>query len=297
MVGQGEAMSGDLFKRGLRSLNRYIQVIQSFSLNLWTETEGTIFLNGDQFKYPLESAVLANEYIKTTLSADAVATDTTITLTAPGTIAITDVIRVILDDGTALDTTVGGVAGDIITLDDPLPSDASTGNFVYSFIVDSFNPISAIKDQSFRRVTNQNGEDYEIQMDSWNRKEYMALPDKEQLGIPTIGYYQRQDSTTRTGIIYVWDSPNDSEFRMQFSYYRKMCVFGIEDGEQVLDAPDYFQHAVIMNLAYRLACKMGCEETLFQKIKQDAKTSMDVVLSYNTNVNGRAIQIYGGPKA
>lgn len=296
MIGQGESFSGDLYSRGLISLNRYIQVVQAFSLNLWTETEGTLFLTKDQFKYPLESAVLANDYVKTTLSVAAVATDTMVTLTAPSTIATTDVIRIILDDGTALDTTVSGVAGDIISLDDPIPSDAAIGNFIYSHIADSFKPISNIKDLSFRRVENRNGEDSEINVQSWNRKEYFALPDKENPGTPTIAYYQRQDSVTRTGIIYTWDSPLNSDIRFNFSYYRKMCVFGTEDGEQVLDAPDYFQNAIIINLAYRLGTKMGCERKLFESIKKRAIKDMAVVLNYNVHVNGRAINILGETK-
>lgn len=296
MIGQGESFSGDLFDRGLRSLNRYIQVVQAFSLNLWTETEGTLFLTKDQFKYPLESSVLANDYVKTTLSVAAVATDTTITLVAPSTIAITDVIRVILDDGSALDTTVAGVAGDVISLDDPLPSDAAIGNFIYSHVADSFKPISNIKDLSFRRVENRSGEDSEINVQSWNRKEYFALPDKENPGTPTIAYYQRQDSVTRTGIIYTWDSPLNSDIRFNFSYYRKMCVFGTEDGEMVLDAPDYFQDAIILNLAYRLGTKMGCERALFQSIKKRSIKSMAMVMNYNVHVSGRAINIMGEPK-
>ena len=296
MIGQGESFSGDLFERGLISLNRYIQVIQSFSLNLWTETEGTLFLTQGQFKYPLESAVLANEFIKTTLSVAAVATDTTITLTAPSTIAVPDTIRIILDDGSALDTTVSGVAGDIISIDDPLPSDAAIGNFVYSHITDSFKPISVIKDLAFRRVENRSNEDTEINVQSWNRKEYFALPDKENPGTPTIAYYQRQDSVTRTGIIYIWDSPVNSDIRLNFSYYRKMCVFGIEDGELFLDAPDYFQNAVILNLAYRLGCKMGCERALFRSIKTRSIKSMATVMNYNAHVNGRAINLMGETK-
>lgn len=296
MIGQGESFSGDLYSRGLVSLNRYIQVVQAFSLNLWTETEGTLFLTKGQFKYPLESAVLANDYVKTTLSVAAVATDTTITLVAPSTIAITDVIRIILDDGSALDTTVAGVAGDIITLVDPIPSDAAIGNFIYSHIADSFKPISNIKDLSFRRVENRSGEDSEINVQSWNRKEYFALPDKENPGTPTIAYYQRQDSVTRTGIIYTWDSPLNSDIRFNFSYYRKMCVFGTEDGELVLDAPDYFQDAIILNLAYRLGTKMGCERELFKSIKKRAVKSMATVMNYNVHVSGRAINILGEPK-
>ncbi len=297
MIGDGEPLSGDLMKRGLRSLNRFIQELQAYSLNLWTEQEGTLFLEKQRFEYRLENAVLANEYLKTTLSTSAVATETTITVTDPQTMAVGYTFRLILDDKTALDTSIIGIAGNLITLNDALPSAASAGRAIYSFVADSFIPISVIQDQTYRRVTNQNGDDYELQVNSYNRKEFFALPDKEQPGLPTVGFYQRQDSTTRTGIIYVWTNPETADLRLTFSYYRKMCVFTLADGDSVLDAPAYFQHALILGLAYRLACKMGCEKNLFQDIKLKSKAAMNTVLGYNTSVNGRAIQISGYSRA
>ena len=297
VAADGESMTGNLFQTGRNMLNRFIEDLGAHSLNLWLEQEGTLFVVKGQNQYDTDTAVLANDFVETQLSASFVATDTIIQVDSPQTIAMGDFIRVILDDDTALDTTVSSIAGDMITLSDPLPSDASLGNFVYSFVQDSFLPIAVIQDQTQRYVQQRGGRNYEIQMNSWNRKEFMVLPFKQQEGVPTIFYYQREDSPAREGTLFLWTSPNTSDLRINFSYYRKIQVFLETEGALFPDIPDYFQEALIMGLAYELGGTLGTDPLLMAEIETRAQEALNMAQSYNTTVSGRAVNIFGGSRA
>lgn len=297
VAADGESMTGNLFQRGRNMLNRFIEDLGAHSLNLWLEQEGTLFTVKGQNQYDTDTAVLANDFVETQLSASFVATDVFIQVDDPQTIAMDDFIRVILDDATALDTTVLSIAGDIITLADPLPSDATLGNFIYSFIPDSFFPIAVIQDQTQRYVQQRGGRNYEIQMNSWNRKEFMALPFKQQEGVPTLFYYQREDSAEREGVLFLWTSPNTSDLRINFSYYRKIQVFLETEGDLFPDIPDYFQEALIMGLAYELGGTLGTDPLLMAEIETRAQEALNMAQSYNTTVSGRAVNIFGGTRA
>lgn len=297
VAADGESMTGNLFQSGRSKLNRFLEEIGAYSLNLWLEQEGTLFVIKGQNEYGTDTAVLANDFIETQLSASFVATDTIIQVDDPQTIAINDFIRLILDDATALDTTVASIAGDLITLADPLPSDAALGNFVYSFTPGTFLPIAVIQDHTQRYVQQRGGRNYEIQMNSWNRKEFMALPFKQQEGVPTLFYYQREDSAAREGTLFLWTSPNTSDLRINFSYYRKIQVFLETEGALFPDIPDYFQEALIMGLAYRLGGTLGTSPALMAEIEERAISELNMALAYNTTTSGRAVNIFGGSRA
>lgn len=299
VAADGESMTSNLFQGGRNMLNRVLEEIGAYSLNLWLEEEGTLFVNKGQGEYKTDESVLANDYVETQLSASYVATDTIIIVDDPQAIAVDDFIRVILDDKTAHDTTVFAIAGDMVTLTDGFPSDATLGNFVYSFTVADFLPIAVIQDHTTRYVQHrgQQGRNYEIQMNSWNRKEFNALPFKNQEGTPTLSFYQREDSAAREGTLFIWTSPDTSDLRIQFSYYRKIQVFLETEGDLFLDAPDYFQEAIIMALAYKLSGPLGTKPRLVAELKERSDEAMNMALGYNTTVSGRAIQIMGGSRA
>lgn len=299
VAADGEDFNGELFQRGRLQLNRFLEEIGAYSLNLWLEEEGTLFTVKGQNLYKTEQVDLANDYLEAQLTADAIATATQIIIDDVQTMAAGHTIIVILDDNTSLSTTILGIASNTLLLADALPSAAATANFVYTYIPNSFRPIAVVQDHTARYVQHRgtSGRNYEIQMNSWNRKEFFALPLKEQAGVPTIFHYHREDSVTRTGIIYLWVTPNTSDLRIQFSYYRRVCLFLETDGAKFLDAPDYFQEAIILGLAYRLGATMGTQAALVAELKERSDMAMSVALGFNTTVSGRSIQVLGYPRA
>lgn len=295
----GENFNGDLFQRGRLQLNRFLEEIGAYSLNLWLEEEGTLFTNKNQSIYKTDESNLANDYLQTPLAAAALSASLQIEVIDAQTMAPDDILIIILDDGTSLTTTISTVTLNTIEFDDALPSDAAASNFVYSYIPESFRPIAVVQDHTARYVQHrgQENRNYEIQMNSWNRKEFFALPLKAQPGVPTIFHYHREDSITRTGIIYLWVTPNTSDLRIQFSYYRRVFLFLETDGDKFLDAPDYYQESIILGLAYRLGGIMGTPPALVAELKERADMALSVAMSFNTTVSGRALQIGGYPRA
>ncbi len=78
------APSAEETKDTLESLNFMIKSLQSQGLHLWTKTEGIVFLQVGKTDYELgpggDEVANLDDFTPTTLSADAVATDTTLTL-------------------------------------------------------------------------------------------------------------------------------------------------------------------------------------------------------------------------
>jgi hypothetical protein len=81
-----------------------------------------------------------------------------------------------------------------------------------------------------------------------SRSEYATYPVKEQLGLPTVFWFNRQLKPE----IYLWPTPNGSE--TSFSYYRmrQIAVTNV-NGSENPELPIYFVEAFALALASRLA--------------------------------------------
>ncbi len=278
-VGQdGETLSGDMQKRAKSSLNFMIKEWEAQGIHLWTYTEGTLFLTVGQEQYDFGDSTtkIANTWFETTLSVDAPALATTITVTDATDIQNTDKIGIIQNDNDLFWTTVNGApVGNVVTLTDALPEASDSGNFVRNYrATPAFIPVSRILN-----VRRREGTDYEIPIVFESRKDYFDLPNKNQLGNPIQAYYSRQEPT---GIMYLWNSPISSVPVINFTYERKIEIMNA--GADTFDFPEYAFQAIVTNLASRLIPKYGSSVERANYVNAMAQNSLDNMLAFDSAV-------------
>jgi len=283
-VGDGETLSGDHVDRGKASLNSLLKEAQTQGLHLWTETEGTLFLEVGEEKYDLSSAKAANTWFETTTTAATVATATTILVTSATNIQASDIIGIVQNDNNLFWTTVSGApSGLTVTLAAGITLATVSGAKVYNYrpstaTVPALLPISRVTN-----VRRRESDDYEIPIIFQSRKDYFNLPNKAQQGTPIQAYYDRQDLAGGTsGLMYLWNAPSSSVPVINFTYERKIQV--MVNATDTLDVADYAHEYIVYNLAKRLIPKFGCSEKLATLIYEHARETKQDMLTYGASM-------------
>lgn len=292
IASQGETIDGTMLKQGTNTLNRLIMEWQAQGIHLWTYTEGTLFLEKGVYEYNFGTARLANTvYRKKTTQAEIIGAST-ITLDNVTNLVSGSNIGILLDDNTMQWTTINGApSGLVVTLSDVLTRAVISGATVFDYsATESFKIVSRLMNNNIRRVDDRN---QEIPIQSYSRPEYNMLPYKDELGYPVAAYYETSDSDSSSGTMFVWNSPQTSELSLRFTYERMLQVFGPNDGLKTLDFPQYWQEAIIMNLAARLIKKYGVTDpSIREDVFLRAQQSLDAALSYDNAVTDFQIRLH-----
>lgn len=274
-VGQdGETLSGDLFTRARKTANFMLKAWTGQGIHLWTLQEGSLFTVKGQSSYDFSTANLANTWYETTLSAAEAAGQTILSCTNTSNMTALDVIGIVLTSGITHWTTIVSKTSNTVTITDALPTAAASGNKVRNYIASSFISCDRILDVRRRDSTT-----YEIPIAFESRKDYFGMPDKTSTGQPIQAYFSRQRDN---GIMYLWPTPSTSEYVINFTYERPLEIISL--GTNNLDIPNYWYEAFINNLALRLIPKLGCTQIRAAMIQQMAKDSLDLALSYDSDM-------------
>ena len=124
---------------GLEALNFMVKSWQSQGLHLWTKTEGILFLDVGKTDYFLgpggDEATNIDDFVETTLSANALIAATTLTLTSTVGMLIGDFIGIQLDNGSRQWTKIQAVnsATKQVTITVALTGAAASTNTVFTF--------------------------------------------------------------------------------------------------------------------------------------------------------------------
>ena len=283
-VGDGETLTGSQVDRCKNSLNGLLKESQTQGLHLWTQTEGTLFLEVGQATYDLATVNSANTYFETTTTAATVAAASSIPVTSATNIQVDDVIGIIQNDRDLFWTTVRSISSLQINLDDNITLACLSGAVVYNYrpstaTVPALIPISRIND-----VRRKEGDDYEIPIIFQSRADYFNLPNKSAIGTPIQAYYSRQDRAGETsGTMYLWNAPSSSVPVINFTYERKIEV--MVNADDTVDFADYAHEYIIYNLAKRLIPKFGCSEKLAQLVLAHAAETKRDMLAYGASVH------------
>lgn len=258
VYGEQESISGGDNELAARTLNAMIKAWQGRGINLFSQTEATVFLEKGKFKYSLNSATATgdeaaneSEVVETTTTAAASAGASTIDVTTATGMAASDIIGIVLDDGTMDWDTIQSISSLEITLTGTLTSAAASGNRVYNYT----NQLAKPMDITDIRLRNDGDTDRTIERVS--REEYFSMSDKDSQGKPTMFYYDRQHTT---GELYVWPTPDSVNDRLKITYTRTL-----EDFDAASDNPDLPQEwieAMKYQLAVRLAPAFGKDQKL-----------------------------------
>jgi len=274
-IGQdGETLSGDSLVRCRRTANFMIKAWTGQGIHLWTMQEGTLFTVKSQAEYNFSTANLANTWYETTLSAAEALGQTILSCTDTSNMAATNIIGIVLDSKVTHWFTVLSKTSTTVTIAVALPSAAASGAKVRVYAASSFIPVERILD-----VRRRESSTYEIPIAFESRKDYFNFPDKSSTGSPIQAYFSRQRDP---GVMYLWPTPSTSEYAINFTYERAIQVINL--GTDSFDIPDYWFEAFIYNLALRLIPKFGCSQGRAAMIQQMAKDSLDLALSFDTEM-------------
>lgn len=283
-VGDGEPLSGNHIEKAKASLNSLLKEMQTLGLNLWTDTEATLFLTVGQASYDLTTAHAANTYYETATTAATTAGATSIPVSSVDNIEDGDVIGIIQNNNDLFWTTVNGTpSGLTVQLDDAITLATVSGAEVYNYRPGTATAPALIPISRIINVRRKEGSDYETPIRFESRSSYFNQPNKSQTGTPIQAYYSRQDRAGESaGTMYLWSTPNSSIPVINFTYERKVQVM-VNAGD-TLDLPDYAHEFVIYNLAERLILKFGCGAERAQLIYAGAKKTRDAILAYGTEM-------------
>ena len=132
VTGDGEDLDGPLAVTAKNFLNRMLKFWEAQGIHLWTYTEYTLFFQVGQAAYDFRDSDtrLVNSFASTTLAADAIATDTVITLASVDDVNLGTVIGIMDDSNDLFWTVVEAIDGTDVTLRDALEAASSTNNIV-----------------------------------------------------------------------------------------------------------------------------------------------------------------------
>lgn len=253
VYGEQETVSGEDTAIANRALNLMIKSWQASGIHLWLDTEATLIMEAGIPQYTISSTSgrCSDIMVETDLSGDEAAGQTTLSVTNTDNIEISDIIGVVLDDGTIQWNTVTAKSATTVTVLTALTGAATSGNRVYAFTTRTSRPntISSV------RVRDDSDTDRALKRIS--RKEYFDIVNKYVTGQPISWYY---DPQLTGGVIRVWPAPESSNYRLKLTYQRSL-----EDMDSATDNPDFpveWTETLVYNLAMRLAPIFDKEDKL-----------------------------------
>lgn len=299
-VGQdGETLAFDEVKRLMRTYNFMTKEWQGLGINLWTYTEGTLFLNKAQTKYVIgqntgdNRTVFLNDFQYNYTTLASVAGANTLEFPQDPVLNIGDQFGVYLADNTIQWCECLTAIGDTVTIVGVLRGDVDLGAKVIRWdnLVETM-PITRMT--ASRRMENigrlQQNSLRVVPLDFVDRMTYMNLPDKQTRGSVTTTYFSRQ----RNGLgsqhqIYVWPSPPDSLDAVEFTYERSLQI--VESPDDYLDFPEYWYTAIVYNLAARSTLKLGAEATIVQVVMAEAPALLTRAASFENSERSSEIRL------
>lgn len=260
VLAEGQSPSADQLTSMSRTLNMMVKAWQADGLNLFALQKLYVYLEKDKHEYSLGSTTtdhFSTEYNRTTTSAAAVITDTTIEVSSISDMSSGDNIGIKLDDGTMQWTTINGApSGSTVTLTDALTDAVSSGVTVYFYTTKANRPM---------KLTNVNVVDSttDNHVPVWlsNRESYVSLPQKTSDGRVSQVYY---DPQITLGKLFVWPE-TDSVDRYLIVWAQRT----LEDFDAASDNADFPQEwylALALNLAYLSCPKYGVPRDLRRDI-------------------------------
>jgi len=282
----GNAPSSDDISSCARTLNMMIKAWQSENVGLWLNKEHILFQSYQGYSYDVgpsgDECCLESDFIKTEIATAAASGASTIVVDSITDMADGDVVGIELDDKSLQWTTINGTpAASTITLTATLTDAAAVDNHVYTYTTIANRPLDIIE----ARVRYPGGTETPIEILS--REEYMALSDKDAIGVANQLFFDPQTTDVK---IRIWPAASDVQYIIPFT--GKMPI---EDFDATANTPDFPQEwfmALSYNLAAMVAPKFGKKNignigNLAIHLKENARTFDEEHTSLYFGVGGR----------
>lgn len=259
-------------------------------LKQWSRKTAYLFLNTGHSVYTLGPTATetgttnkwASSYVQTTLSANAAASASSVSLTSATGISSTDRIGIVLNDGT-VHWTIATMSGTTANLTTALASAANSGNVVFAYATanQGRRPLHIIS--ACLRTTDTI--DYPP-MEPMLREEYEGIGNKIADGTPQAYLYE---DTLTDGTLTLNIEPSDATFVVRIIY-----LSPIEDFDSATDTPDYPQEW------YRPLCSqltIDGAPSYGVPVTQEMKMIRDESLAIARNANPEVSHLFFQPGA
>jgi hypothetical protein len=225
-------------------LNLIIKEMMAEGMDLPVRRIVTLFMTGKTMYEmgPGSTDHYTESYIQTTLTADA--TTTVLTVDSSTGMTAADTALVVLDDGTLFATTIDTVdSATQITLDAALPSQASSGSYVFTYTAKANRP-----QRLFSPYRQSNDTKQDIPVDVIGYADYARLTPKNQEGAVNQIHYNPSQGK---GKLYVWPIGTKTFKKLVF-----LSETPVEDFDASSDNP-FFPVEWFNTLVWRLAAELA----------------------------------------
>lgn len=275
-IDETETLNATMYESGLFQLSAMVKEWMATGLHVWTEEEAILFLQQGQVRYLIGGTNLDNVcdssgYVRATINSPGSTGNTSLTLNSAVGFVIGMYFGVILDNGFTFWTMVSNVAGSVVSFPLPLPSSASTGNFVFAYTTKSVRPL---KVPSARLLYYQGL--IENPMTVLSRNEYENLPNKYSPGTPTQVFYSPK---LVSGEFYIWPQPITGAYGVRFTWYRPIMDFN--NPTDTADFPQEWINALIWGLSKEIGPGFTIPEQQWQRILLMAGEKLDLASNYD----------------
>ena len=277
VIGEGDAPTAAQLADHARTLNAMIKSWMAKGIHVHLIQRVTMWLTANQYEYVVGTDKMAVQPVKTFLTADSAATDTTLTVDSIANISSTNIIGVLLDDGSVFWTTVNGApSGSTITLTTGVTTAASSGKPVWVYATTAAaGDIKAIY-MAWRRTWNNAANTFEdTPIEIVPHKEYFGLSSKTDTGeVTQIAFLPKID---RNGTIFTYSAPADG--RTTLHLLTKRSIYDFDGATDDADYPQEWFEAIWMGLAARLANHYGKSISERKFLWDQANMALEQVLA------------------
>lgn len=275
-INEEETPTGAQLNNALAALNAMIKGWQVSGIHLWAEEEAILIPQTGQTLYNIGSsstdhATLFSDLEMTTLATTAAAAASTLTLTSATGFNIGSNIGVQLDSGSNFWTTVTNVAGSVVTLATPLPSQAtaSTQQMVFGYTTPLVRPLRLYTGRRFIFSSL-----IENPMITLSRSDYQNLPNKYNQGTITQFFFDPQQGqgvySNPLAQINLWPTPQNYYSGFRFTAQRPLQDFTTL--ANLPDLPVEWGVAIKWNLAQEIGPELATPMDQMQLIMKMAGT-------------------------
>lgn len=260
ILGTGQTLRAADMTLGVTLFNMMIKTYQASGLHLWAMEEAYLFLDkntvdyylGNQYSSPAK-ACYREDAVLTTVSSDAAASATSLTVGTTTGMTVGDYIGVVLSDNTLYWTTIATIpTSTTLTLTTGLSGATSSSKNVYTFTTLIDKPMRV---HSTRRVLGTVTAPSSVEISMYSHSEYFNQPNKKSSSTPIAYYYQPRKTY---GQYHIWPATSTSQTYLEFTMERGLL--DLDAGTDIPDFPDEWIEVLTWQLALRLSVPFGRED-------------------------------------
>lgn len=256
------------------NLNAMVKRWQAKGIHIWTVSEATLFPQPGQYRYTLSSSSTDHATLtwhSTALSADEALGQTVLSIDSNSDMQDADNIGIVLDDGTLHWSTIVSSTSTTVTIADALTDSASEDAKVFFYTTKLMRPLKVVDGRRYNIESRT-----ETPIMPAARRDYQAIPTKEEAGNINQFFYDRQ---LASGFLSLWQVPAAVSELFKFTCHRPIETF--EAAGDNPDLPEEWIQTLYYNLAAVMAPQYEVPMQRFQMIEAKAREFLDDMAGYD----------------